>query len=353
LAALAEAVAFYQQAVKLEPTPARRLGLGEALLGQSELETGREQLHLAAAGFEEAEDCLGASRTYLALGLSFMTSGQGEEVVRWAQKALAILDAQPDADSLARAHHLLAAGGLLAGHPLAEAEAHLVEAIRLTTENELPELDSVGRFELGNLLAQRGDLTAALKSFEKALVLAEASGGLFQRVLAHNNLAYHSMLAGDLATARQQSESGLGLVEKHALLVPRQYLYSTSGEIALAEGNLDGAKIWFERALAEANRNSNQPQAANIRANMGLVARERGNLDESLLLLEEARAMITGLTTPHLQSQIDLWLAELFLLRGERTAAEESLSEAEARLMDGERQGLLAWAGRVRSKLAR
>ncbi len=352
LTAPAEAVAFYHQAVNLEPTPARRLGLGEALLVQGELETGREQLHRAAAGFEEVEDCLGASRAYLALGLSSMTSGQGEQVVRWAEKALAILAAQPDAANLARAHHLLAAGGLLAGYPLAEAEAHLVKAIRLTSENDLPELDSVGRFELGNLLAQRGDLTAALVSYEQALSLAEASGGLFQRVLAHNNLAYHSILVGDLPTAWQQLESGLDLVEKHALLVPRQYLYSTSGEIALAEGNLAEAQTWFERALAEAQRNGNQPQAANIRANMGLVARERGDLDEALLLLEEARAAITGLTAPHLQSQIDLWLAELHQLRGEQVAAKEALSEAEARLADGERQGLLAWANRVRASMA-
>ena len=76
LTAPAEAVVFYHQAVKLDATPARRLGLGEALLIQGDPEAGREQFHLAAAGFEEEEECLGASRAFLALGLSFMTSGQ-------------------------------------------------------------------------------------------------------------------------------------------------------------------------------------------------------------------------------------------------------------------------------------
>jgi ATP/maltotriose-dependent transcriptional regulator MalT len=105
--------------------------------------------------------------------------------------------------------------------------------------------------------------------------------------------------------------------------------------------------------MTEAQQNDNQPQAANIRANLGLVARKRGDLDTALLLLEEARDALTGLTAPHLQTQIDLWLAELFLQRGERTAAEESLERAEARLADGERKGLLAWASRVRSMLRR
>ena len=353
LTAPAEAVAFYQQALQLEPTPARRLGLGEALLAEARLEEARRQFRLAAEDFESASDCLGASRAYLALGLSYMPSGQGHQVVQWAEQALAILETQPDPAALAQAHQLWAAGGLIAGYTLAQAEAHLVEAIRLTSDNNLLELASVGRFELGNLLAQRGDLTKALESFEQALGLARASGDLFQQVLAHNNLAYHTMLVGDLARARQQIEAGLELVEKHALFVPRQYLYSTRGELALAEGELAEAEVWFERALTEAQRNDNRPFMANIRANMGLAARARGDLDHALLLLEEARAGLTGVAAPHLQTKIDLWLAELYLQREEQAAAVAALHQAETRLADGERQGLLAWAGRVRACLDR
>ncbi len=352
LTAPAEAVAFYQQAVQLGPTPARRLGLGEALMAEARLEEARQQLQLAAQDFETAGDCLGASRAYLGLGFSFMVSGQGQQVVHWAKQALAILEAQPDPAALARAHQLLAAGGLQAGHTLAQAEAHLIEAIRLTSDNHLLELASVGRFELGNLLAQRGDLTKALESFEQALGLARASGELFQQVLAHNNLAYHAILAGDLARARQQIEAGLELVEKYALIVPRQYLYSTRGELALAEGELAEAEVWFERALTEAQRNDNRSFMANIQANMGLVARARGDLDHALLLLEEARAGLTGVAAPHLQTKIDLWLAELYLQREEQAAAVEALHQAETRLADGERQGLLAWAGRINRRLS-
>ncbi len=353
LTAPAEAIAFYRQALQLEPTPARRLGLGEALMAEARLEEARQQFELAANDFESAGDCLGASRAYLALGFSFMVSGQGQQVVHWAEQALAILETQPDPAALARAYQLLAAGGLVAGYTLAQAEAVLVEAIRLTSDNHLLGLASVGRFELGNLLAQRGDLTKALESFEEALGLARVSGDLFQQVLAHNNLAYHAMLAGDLARARQQIELGLGLVEKHALFLPRQYLFSTRGELALAEGELAEAEAWFDRALTEAQRNENRPFVANIRANMSLAARARGDLDHALLLLEEARAGVAGLAAPHLQIKIELWLAELYLQRGEQAAAAEALKQAEARLADGERSGLLAWAGRVRARLDR
>ena len=135
------------------------------------------------------------------------------------------------------------------------------------------------------------------------------------------------------------------------MFLPRQYLYSTRGEIALADSLFDEAEAWFKRALFEAERYDNQVQAVNIRANLGLVARERGHLDQALILLTEAYQAVADLTAPHLQTQIDLWLAELYLQRGEQAAAEEALSLAETRLKDGERKGLQAWARRVRSEI--
>jgi tetratricopeptide (TPR) repeat protein len=311
----------------------------------------REELQRAGAGFEQEHNLAGAGRAYLELATSYLASGQGQQVLEWANKAVTVLGSPPNPALHASVHHLLAAGGSLAGRPLAEGEAHLLEAIQLATANNLPELAGAGRFELGNLQAQRGDLQQAIESFATALATAQAGNDLFRRVLAHNNLAYHAMLAGQLTLAEENIETALALAEKHALFAPRQYLYSTRGEIALVQGAVDQAKQWFEQALIEASRNNNHLQAANIRANLGLAARERGDLDEALLLLEEARAAAGRLTGPHLQIQIDLWLAELFLQREEQTAARQALERAQIRLMGGERRGLQAWANRLKARL--
>jgi Tfp pilus assembly protein PilF len=160
------------------------------------------------------------------------------------------------------------------------------------------------------------------------------------------------MLAGNLATAQQHIEQGLELAETHSLFLPRQYLFSTRGEIALTEGELIEARDWFRQALAEADRNGNRPQAANIRANLGLVAREQNQIDEALMLPVAARRSIADLTETHLQTQVDLWLAELHLRRGERVAAEESVKRAETRLAGTkDRAGLQAWTQRVRDRM--
>ncbi len=350
LSAPAEAVAFYRQAFSLEPTLTRQMGLGRALYIQGDLEGARNTFCEVLAKVESQGDGPGAVHACLALAETYLPSGQGDKVIQWAERALPSLDPKRDPEADARVHHLLGAGGLMSGRALAEAEVHLIKAINLATENDLPEIAARSRFELGNLLAQRGDLTHALGAFEETIALSRGAGERLLEILGHNNLAYHAQLTGDLATAQEHIQTGLALADARSFFLPRQYLYSTRGEIALAEGLPDEAEVWFKRALAETEKYSNQLQAANIRANLGLVARARGDLDQALDLLETAQSGVTATTATHLQTQIDLWLAELHLQRGERAATEESLTQAEARLAGGERRGLQAWAERVRDR---
>jgi DNA-binding SARP family transcriptional activator/ATP/maltotriose-dependent transcriptional regulator MalT len=351
LTAPTEAVAFYHQALSLEPTPRRRLGLGQALYLQGELAEARQVLSEALAESEAAGDREGQAQACLALADSYLPSGQGDMVIQWAECALASLDLQHNPEDLSRAHYLLGAGGIQVGRSLVEAEAHLAQASHLARENHLPEMSTRSQFELGNLMAQQGELQKALDAFARTIALAQTADASFLEILGHNNLAYHAQLAGDLPTAREHIQQGLALAEAHSLFIPRQYLYSTRGEIALAEGQLDEAESWFKRGLVEADKYDNRRQAANIHANLGLVAQARGDLDGALIELEGARRAVTAISAPHLQIKIDLWMAELYLQRGEQACARTSLAHAEVGLAGGERRGLQAWAERLRAQL--
>jgi DNA-binding SARP family transcriptional activator len=351
LTATAEAVAFYRQALRWEPTPSRRLGLGRALYLRGELEEGRDVLGQALAEFEAEDDRGRAARACLALAESYLPSGQGDEAIRWAERALSHLGPQGDTADRAYAHYLLGAGSLQSGKPLSRAEADLIEATRLARDGDLTEIRARSQFELGNLLAQRGDLAGAIHAFERSLDLSRAAGLSFQALLSHNNLAFHALLAGDLEMAREQIEQGLQMADEFSLLLPRQYLHSTRGEIALAEGQLDDADAWFGSALVEAERYGNRPQAANIRANQGLVARARGELNRALDLLETAYRAARAGSDVHLLIKIELWLAELHLARNDVQAAREMLARAEARLAGSERHGLRDWADHIRAGL--
>ncbi len=349
LAAPSEALEFYQQALALDPTPERQLGLGNVQANWGDLHAARDAFRAALAGFEAQNDRRGMTRACLRLAETFIPSGRADEIALWVARGLTYLDASADPEAHALAHFLMGVGRLVSEQSFEEAEADLNEAARLATENSLLGMAARSRFELGNLRALRGDLPSAIQAFEQSITLAHRAGEQVQEVLGHNNAAYHALLAGDLRSAHEHWDAGYALTEAGGLRLPLQYLYSTRGEIALAEGQWDEAETWFKRGLAEAERNGNAKQAANYQANLGLAARGRGDLDGALMLLDAAREQAEVLIAPHLQTQIDLWLTELYFERGERAAADESLSRAEARLTDGTRRRLQEWAARLRN----
>lgn len=352
LSAPAEAVAFYWQALALEPTPGRQMGLGGALYRLGDLGAARRAYEAALAGYGEAGDTRGQARACLSIAGAYLPIGQPDEVVRWARRGLEVLDAQVDPAAHARAHFLLGAGRLRAGgDALVEAEGHLAEANRLAEEHGLLDVAMVGRFELGNLHAERGDLAGALALYEGVIGLARVAGDPNQEVLAHNNAAYHAMLAGDLTAAHRHLDAALAQTESLDLRLARQYLLSTRGEIALAERLWDEAETWFRQGLAEAQNQGNGEQVAKYHANLALAARGRGDLDAALILLEEAQQAAAPLTARYVQAQIALWLTELHLARGERLVAAEALGRAEDYLAGGQYGNLNAWAQRLRTQL--
>ena len=238
---------------------------------------------------------------------------------------------------------------------MTDAEWHLGEAARLAAANHQLNLAASVRLELGNLLAEKGDLAGAVRAYQDSIELARASRDphQFQEVLAHNNAAYHLLLLNDWVGARTHIEAGLQLAQARDLRVSLQYLYSTRGELALGEKNWAEAEEWFRKGLAEAERNDNARQIANLHANLALAAQGRGELDEALTLLEAAHRQAAALPVPHLQIQIDLWLTELHRARNEHVAANEALKRAEARLKGSGRKWLMEWAKRLRRGTSR
>jgi DNA-binding SARP family transcriptional activator len=351
LAAYAEAESFLRQALRLDPHPARQIKLGRLLFLNGNIAGATAAFTDAMTGYQQANDKLGTLDALLSVAELYIPAGRADEIEAWVAKAQPLLNATEDPQSFARAHFLLGVAGLANGRPLHEAESHLLEANRLSREYNLVTLAPRSAFELGNLMAERGDLAQAVDAYRDTIRLAQEAGELMQEVLGYNNAAYHTMLMGDVPEARKLIEAGLRLAESTSLRVPLQFLYSTSGEIALAAQVWDEAEMWFKRGLAEVERTGNKRQLANYDANLALAARGRGDLDGALLLFEKASSQLGNTPAPHLRIQIDLWLTELHLDRGEYVAAYEALKRAEARLLGSDRHRLEAWAKRLREQI--
>lgn len=351
LAAPAEAEGFLRQALRLDPQPVRQIKLGRLLTLVGNFAAASEVFTDALMGYEKTKDQLGMIDAMLSLAELYIPAGRIDEIEGWVAKAQPLLNATEDPLSFARAHFLLGVAGVSNGRPLHEAETHLLEANRLTREYGLVGLASRSSFELGNLMAERGDLPQAVQAYRNAIKLAHDSGELLQEILGYNNAAYHTMLMGEVTEARTLIETGLHLAESASLRVPLQFIYSTYGEIALAQQQWDEAENWFRRGLAEVERTGNKRQLANYYANLGLAARGHGDLDMALLLFEQAYHHLGDTSAPHLHIQIDLWLTELHLERGEYVAAYEALKRAEAQLVGSDRHRLEAWAKRLHEQI--
>jgi tetratricopeptide (TPR) repeat protein len=353
VAAPDEAVGFYERALALEATPARRLGLGLALFRRAEFERAREVLHEALGAFEAVGDAEGFARACVRIAEVEQAAGQLDEVAAWTERGLArLVDAAGTAHAAAQRWpelytfaRLEAASALLqGGRRLGEAERYLHEVERLAREHHLGRYLGVSRFGLGNVLAQRGELERAVQLFLEARDLAREAADAFHEALALNNAAHHTLLAGDLKAALAHADEGLAVVAHSRVEVPLQWLYSTRGDIALAQEAWDEADAWFARGAEIAMRLGNQGMITSYCAKRGLVARARGELAQAEGLLEDARKRADQGSDLHLQTRIDLWLAELHRDQGRDAQATSALDRAARRLCGHE--GEQAWLKR-------
>ena len=352
LAAPAEAHAFRAAALDLEPTPLRQTALGEVLQWLGDLPGARAAYTAALSDHEHAGAWQSVADAYIRLALIDLAEGRPQATITAVETARSIIEQHGLDAPVISAHSLMLLGvsQRQAGYPLDLAQRMIEAAITLARHHNVQELLGQGLLELGNVLAQRGDVQGAITTFEQAIERGQAHNNVFQLVLAYNNAAYNCTLIGNAERAHGFIAHGLNVAETWGLRVPFQYLYSTRGEIALLEQHWDEATAWFERGLVEAQSNANLPQIANYHANLALAARGRGEVAAAIKLLQTAQHEVATLTTPYLTTQIHLWLAETWLMHGDHAAAWAALDHAQQTI--GQEQGFLQhWHEQVKMKL--
>jgi hypothetical protein len=139
--------------------------------------------------------------------------------------------------------HLLAASVERQSDAYATAAAQIEEATALVQTHELWGMRPQIAFERDNLLANCGELPAALAAFAEAQQLAEESSNPVYAAMAQNNLAYHTLLTGDVTSAQAHIRAAEELTERYRLSFLWQFMHSIAGEIALAQGVLVIAQI--------------------------------------------------------------------------------------------------------------
>ena len=301
--AFVEAAAYARHALAWAPTAAGHLLLGKALLFSGSAAEAQSQLERALQLFEQAGDLGGAANASLTLAIVGVSNGQFVQTRRWlAHPALAQVEALNPA--LYAEACLIAATVERQSQEYATALTYLTRAEHFVRELRLAPLAMQAAFERGNLLANRGEIAAAVVAFAEARQVAEAAQDVFGMAFAGNNLAYHTLLAGDADHAQLQIEAAITLTERYKLTLLDQFVYSTAGEIALARQELPRAEDAFARAFAAAQERDNRVQMANVRISQALVAQARHNPPQAQTLIEEATMFLGAATDQFVQNRL-------------------------------------------------
>jgi DNA-binding SARP family transcriptional activator len=342
LAAWAEAISFYEQALQGPTRELRSTIL--AALGAAHLQAGRydqaaETLREAQQLAEQQNDLPTLATVLNTLSESLLMQARYEEAITMAKR----LAARTEPELLFAVEFLWGAALSLEGVDLDEATKHLHKAEEYTRQSPgiaPPERLGQIAFELGNVAAQQGQLEEAVRHYRRSLDAtrhADTDLGVAGHILAYNNLAYHLHLLNDPA-ALDYAQQGVALAREKGATRLMPYLFSTLGEIALAQGDLAVAEFYFGQGLAMAQRNRHPERIAGLTASLGLVAQRRGEIELAVHRLSTALVQAETLHSRYLATRIRLWLAPLL----PPDAATAYLDEARAVIEDGHYETLRA-----------
>jgi DNA-binding SARP family transcriptional activator len=325
----------------------RALGRLHQSLGRLEVAAHWHRQNLAWA--KEIGDPVAQAEAHFEMGELALMSNDYHLAARSAQDGMALLqDGGPALQSgshafntlSGKAHRLLGAAFAMEGSDLTIAEKHLQEAVaahrRTANQGDL----CAGLFELGNIAAQRGELSRALDFYAASAQAAEAGRIHYYHALARNNYAYHSLILGRVGAARASVSQGLKVAEANDLVTALLHLYSTQGEIHLYLAEWDRARESFQRGLALAEDLGSLERQAGYRGGLALIARGEADLASARQLLEESLALIAGQGYWHLHTRLQLCMAEIMFEQGHITEAGQSL-QAVLSIAGAQQRGLL------------
>jgi DNA-binding SARP family transcriptional activator/predicted ATPase len=312
----------------------RALGLLQQSVGHLELAARSHVQSLQWAG--QTGDRAAQAQAYFEMAELALVSNDYRAALDTARQGLSRLSVRDadeagasDAGSLvARGHRLLGAAFAMEGSDLAAAERELQEALVVNREIGNQGDLCATLFELGNIAAQRGELQRAIDLYRQSAQAAEAGRIHYYLALAHNNLAYHSLLLGEIAEARQAAAQGIKVAEAYDLLAALLHLYSTQGEIQLYLAEWGGAQESFQRGLLIAEELGSLERQAGYRGGLALAARGLGDLETAVTLLREALALIADQGYWHLRTRLQIWLAETLRQRKLPQEAMQLVEEA-------------------------
>jgi tetratricopeptide (TPR) repeat protein len=327
-----QAIELLDRAMRADPTQSPTLALQRArlLLRQGRVAEGRASLDALLPSLRAEAPPVLLSRALSERALAAYLSGDGPEIVRYAEEALTLAEPTGDRLAVAEALRRLGIGQEFCGEE-AEAQATYRRCVAVVGDAEdraLIELAAGSTNDLGELERHAGRFEAALGWYERSLALWGEDPPAFMRLVQTMNAG--AALVG-LRRFPEASERLESVVDEAERAGARAVLPEALALLALSLG---GEGLYAEaeaRAVAardEAQRQGQHEGVAFACRALGLLAAEGSRLDEAGRWLNESVDVFAG---------------------AGRAAEEQHSREALRAVARGERpaRGWLSWALRA------
>lgn len=220
-----------------------------------------------------------------------------------------------------------------------EAEAALQESITLYRELGAASGEALAWQRLGVLQTARGQLAAAMASFEEGVSATQQAvmrAHCLTRLYA--SMTRNRVIAGELEAADEYLELGLAMSERHgncstchALLLP------AAVSVRVAQGDFAAAEHFCRQLDEAATQYASSAWVAMARQSRSELAAAQGNLDEALRFYAEARTRFTAAGNTYEATRCHATAAALRRARGapgDTETADAELAQAQ-RIFEG------------------
>ena len=179
------------------------------------------------------------------------------------------------------------------------------------------EATTVGAIALKN----KGDYLGAKKSYEEVLALYRQVGNRRGQAAENDNIGDILVYLGDLEGALRGYEAAFSIYQEVGDQNGEALAKNGLGDVYLALGNHQKAKEIYQSSVEICRRIGNSGREADALSGLGRIQRLEGDPEQALKDLTEARKKFEEIGDKTEVSRMDLYLAELFLDRGQNDRA--------------------------------
>jgi adenylate cyclase len=330
--AVESAVRHYREALRLieegqaEPLTVARLDekAGRALYTGGRYDDALQRLEPAAEIYHRAGDLEAAGRVTAQMGMVHRWRGSAEDGVRLVQPMIEALEPVGPSPALASLHVALAQLQFLAGRyrDTLSAAARAAEVAQAIGDTRL-----LGEAEerRGTALTVLGRPEEGRRVLEETIPLLEESGNLAVLWRALNNAGYACEQQGRIHDQLRYVRRSLEVAERIGNPDEIAFVLGNLGDTLLTVGDWPAARASLERAMVYLQQTDHTVNAAYPMGFLGCLALREGRWDEAAGTLEEALELSVEAAARRAQEQVQIYLAELDLRRGQPEQARARL----------------------------